>query len=144
MTTIYLPKTAGKDDFNFKVLLPLRAALEASRTGVMVEIKEHKTRRSNDQNSFYFLNIKDVAGVLNDAGCTYGEHELPYTSDLVHEINKAVFGISTTTKLSTKEFCDYMTRVFEFWINKTAGTFVPKESPYSYLERTGLIEKQAA
>lgn len=144
MNTIYLPKTTEQDDFNFKVLLPLKAALAASKTGVMVEIKEHKTPRSNAQNRYYWLNVGDVADVLNDAGCTYGEHALPYTQDLVHEINKAVFGISTTKKLSAREFCDYMTRVLEFWICKTAGTFVPKESPYSYLERTGLIDKQAA
>ena len=41
--------------------------------------------------------------------------------------------------MSVKEFTEYMDKVFAFWIEKTGGYFVPKETTTSYLEKTGLI-----
>lgn len=134
------PTTAAEIDL--RLVKPLLAILTTAKNGVDIEIKEHKRRRTTDQNSFYWLNMTDVAKTLNDAGATYGEHALPYTAELVHEINKRLFGQKTTAKMSTQEFSDYMTQVFAFWIEKTYGFFIPKESPQSYLERTGLIEKE--
>lgn len=107
--------------------------------GVDIEIKEHKPKRTIQQNSFYWLNCTDIAKFLTEAGSTYSEYELDYTSEIIHEINKKKFGVSTTTKLSKQDFCEYMTKMFAFWIEKTNGFWQPKESPYSYLERTGVL-----
>lgn len=111
--------------------------------GVDIEVKEHKVKRSSEQNSFYWLNLEEISKVLNMAGCTYGEHNIPYTKELVHTINKSVFGVDSTSRLKVQEFCDYMTRMFDFWIDRTRGEFRPKEAPSSYLERTGIIPKAA-
>jgi hypothetical protein len=29
--------------------------------------------------------------------------------------------------------------MFDWWINKTNGGWVPDESPYGYLEKTGVV-----
>lgn len=110
-----------------------------AKDGVDIEIKEHKTKRTIQQNSFYWVNCTDIAKFLTEAGLTYGEYELDYTSEIIHEINKKKLGVSTTTKLSKQDFCEYMTKMFAFWIEKTNGFWQPKESPYSYLERTGIL-----
>lgn len=144
MTTQYFPATATASDIEIRLIKPLKAMIAGTKNGVDVEIKEHKRRRSNDQNRFYWLNMGEIVNVLNEAGATYGEYDLPYTPEIVHEINKRIFGEKTTAKMSVAEFGDYMEKVFGFWIEKTAGFFIPKESPQSYIERTGLIEKQAA
>lgn len=126
-------------DIDLRLVKPLKALIESSKDGVDVEIKPHKTKRSNEQNRFYWANLTDVCKVLNDAGCRYGKYEIPYSAELIHEINKAVIGEKSTARMSVKEFTEYMEKVFAFWIEKTGGYFVPKETTTSYLEKTGLI-----
>ena len=137
---VYLRKEATEAEINLRVIAPMKAMLSASRYGVDFEMKEHKQMRSTAQNRFYWENVGEVVKVLNDAGCTYGEDRLPYSSDIIHEINKIKLGVSTTTRLSVKEFCEFMDKMFAFWIERTAGVFVPLESAESYLEKTGLLK----
>ena len=104
---------------------------------VIVEVHEFKPKRTNEQNAYYFLMNNEVAKFLNEAGLTYGEFNLPYSKDIVHEIQKKIFGIETTTKLSIKEFCDYETQVIHFWQERTHGEWQPSELPESYLIKKG-------
>ena len=108
--------------------------------GYDIDVKEHKPKRSNQQNSFYWVNNEDVAKFLNESGATmcFG---LPFTSETIHEINKKYLGVPSTAKKDTHSFSEYMTKVFAFWIEKTNGTWQPKESPYGYLEKVGYIER---
>ena len=104
---------------------------------VIAEVHEFKPKRTNEQNAYYFLINNEVAKFLNGAGLTYGEFNLPYSKDIVHEIQKKIFGIETTTKLSIKEFCDYETQVIHFWQERTHGEWQPSELPESYLIKKG-------
>jgi len=117
--------------------------LDNSKNGIDIDFKKHSTKRSNEQNSFYWLNCNDIAKFLNDAGLTYEpvkRVKLPYNKDIIHEINVKVFGIKTTTKMTTSEFYEYMENVFNFWKEKTEFQWQEMESTYSYFERTGLLE----
>lgn len=132
-------RQADDAEIEMRLIRPLKALLASSKNGVDVEIKEHTTRRSTAQNAFYWANLTDVCKILNEAGCRYGKYEIPYSAELIHEINKAVIGEKSTARMSVKEFTEYMDKVFAFWIEKTGGYFVPKETTKSYLEKTGLI-----
>ena len=126
-------------EIEMRLIRPLKALLASSKNGVDVEIKEHTTRRSATQNAFYWANLTDIAKVLNEAGCGYGDYNIAFTPEVLHEINKTVFGIKTTAKMDVKAFTEYMDKVLAFWIEKTHGFFVPKETTKSYLEKTGLV-----
>ena len=104
---------------------------------VDVEVKKHEHKRSNAQNAYYHLICGEVAKFLDGAGLSYGEYNIPYTGDLLHELNKKLFAIKTTTKLSVQDFCDYMTKVIEFWQEKTNWEWMPSELPESYLISRG-------
>lgn len=106
---------------------------------VDITVAEHKVKRTNAQNNYYFLFNGELAKFLNESGLSYGEYNLPYTTELVHDINKKLFGVSTTTKMKKDEFCEYMTKLMSFWTEKTAGQFIMSESPYGYLEKTGYV-----
>nr|DAR97453.1 MAG TPA: protein NinB [Caudoviricetes sp.] len=108
---------------------------------ITVEISEKKQKRSNEQNSYYWLFNGQLADFLNQSGLSYGEHKIPYTGELIHEINKKLFGIKTTTKMSTGEFCQYMNKLLLFWQEKTQGEFMMSELPANYLERKGYFIK---
>ena len=107
--------------------------------GKMIEVvvSEKKTKRSNDQNAYYFLINKQVADFLNDSGLSYGEFDLPYTSEIIHEIQKKVFGVKTTTKMTVGEFCEYENKVILFWQERTGYEWQPSEMPASYLVSRG-------
>lgn len=102
-----------------------------------VEVKKHVHKRSNAQNSYYHLMCQEVAKFLDTAGLSYGEYNIPYTGELLHELNKKLFGVKTTTKLSKEDFCDYMTRMIQFWQEKTNWEWMPSELPESYLIKQG-------
>lgn len=110
--------------------------LDSGKT-VSLEVGEFKKKRTNEANAYYWLFNSWVAEFLNDSGLSYGEHSIPYTGELIHEIQKKLFGIITTTKMSVSEFCQYINRITVFWQEKTCGEFTPKELPISYLERKG-------
>lgn len=105
-----------------------------------LELSEVKKKRNNAQNNYYWLMNTEVADFLNESGLTYGEYELPYNSGIVHDIQKKIFGIVTTTKMTVSEFCDYETKVIHFWQEKTNWEFMPSELPISYLERKGYTD----
>jgi len=111
----------------------------AKNNAVVVDIR-NKTR-SNDQNSYYWVLCTDIAEFLTEAGCTYGEYKLPYTSELVHEINKCLLGVDTTRKMDVKKFCDYTTQITAFWQERTNGQWFPPELPTSYLLARGYSER---
>lgn len=139
---MYFSKNLSIDYILGTIKPQVKAMLNICLSGIDIEVKEHRNKRTSAQNNFYWLNVSDIADVLNDGGCSYGEFNLPYTSELIHDINKIVFGVKTTTRMTIKEFCQYMDKMTVFWIEKTNGAFQPKEVAYSYLERTGLIEKR--
>lgn len=104
---------------------------------ITVEVAEKKNKRSNEQNNYYWLFNSELAKFLDEAGLTYGEFKIPYTSEIVHDVNKKLFGVKTTTKLSVGEFCEYMNKLLLFWQERTAGEFQMSELPANYLERKG-------
>lgn len=106
---------------------------------IVIELQEKKQKRSNEQNAYYWLFNGQLASFLNDSGLSYGEHQIPYTGELIHEINKKLFGIKTTTKMKTGDFCEYMNKLLLFWQEKTNGEFAVNELPANYLERKGYM-----
>ena len=121
----------------FRALYDKASMMLGAGKVVSVDVAEFKNKRSTDQNAYYWNLNTWIADCLNDAGCTYGEFEVPYTSELIHDINKKIFGIKTTTKMGIHEFCDYTTKVTQFWQERTHGEFLPKELPVQYLIRKG-------
>jgi hypothetical protein len=99
-----------------------------------VTIEEHKVKRTNRQNDYYWANAEDIAKVLNKNGCFIVRMGTQYEWEKgdVDKVNKKEFCTESTKKLSTKEFGDLMETVFAYWIAKTKGKWQPKESIEEY------------
>lgn len=113
-----------------------QALLECGKE-VLAEVQEFKPKRTNAQNDYYWQINQEVADFLDDAGLRYGEFKIPYNKNIIHEIQKTIFGIDTTRSMSKREFCDYETKVIHFWQERTEGNWQPSELPVSYLIRKG-------
>ena len=122
---------------SFRALFTQAELLLSAGKKITVEISEKKQKRSNEQNSYYWLFNGQLADFFNNSGLSYGEHQIPYNGELIHEINKKLFGIKTTTKMSVGEFCQYMNKLILFWQERTCGEFTISELPANYLERKG-------
>ena len=107
-------------------------AMIISGKKVEIEVSEYKPKRSNAQNSYYWIFNNEVAKFLNDSGLSYGEHK-----DIIHKINKVIFSRDTTTKMSIGEFCEYMTKIIIWWTEKTNGMFSMPELPDEFLRKKG-------
>ena len=121
----------------FRAQFEKAKSLLLSGKSVDIDVKEHFYKRTNAQNAYYWVFNTELASFLNDSGCTYGDHHIPYSPGLIHLINKAIFHIETTTKMSVGEFIEYMDRLFIFWGEETNGTFQMSELPATYLRRKG-------
>jgi len=126
---------------NFTALYKKAEYLLSCGKTVEADVKEYIQKRTVEQNAYYWLMCGEIGSFLDEAGLTYGEYELKYNSDLIHDINKAVFGLKTTTKMNIKEFCDYITKIIEFWQEKTNYQWIPSETPVSYFLEKGYSEK---
>lgn len=124
----------------FKLSYEQAKAMLDNGKQVDIEVKEHINKRSSEQNAYYWIINGLVADCLNSAGITYGEFKLPYNKDLIHDIHKHLFGIKTTTRLSIKDFCEYMENIFILWIQRTSGAFEVPELPKDFLEKRGYTE----
>jgi hypothetical protein len=122
----------------FRAMYEQAEALLACEKQVLIEVSEFKPKRSNEQNAYYWLYNAELANFFNDVGLSYGEFEIPYTSEIIHDIQKKLFGVKTTTKMKTGEFCEYIHRLQSFWSEKTNGEFMMSELPESYLIRKGF------
>lgn len=122
---------------SFRALYNQAELLLNSGKKIVVEVVEKKNRRSNEQNAYYWLFNGQLADFLNDSGLSYGEYQIPYTQDIIHDINKKLFGVKTTTKMNVGDFCNYMNKLLFFWQDKTNGEFMMSELPANYLERKG-------
>lgn len=107
-------------------------AMIISGKKVEIEVSEYKPKRSNAQNSYYWIFNNEVAKFLNDSGLSYGEHNIPYDKDIIHKINKVIFSRDTTTKMSIGEFCEYMTKIIIWWTEKTMVCFLCRNFQMSF------------
>lgn len=109
-----------------------------------VELSEVKQTRSIAQNNYYWEFCKQLADFLQEKEIMHRYEvmgvmvEKPFTSKSVHEnLNKPMFDIETTTKMSVKQFCEYMDKLLIFWQEKTKNEFKMSERPESYLKNRG-------
>lgn len=103
--------------------------LEASKDGIVVDIKENKETRGSRQNAFYWVIVNDISRFMIGAGAYYELHgvRLEYHKDTIHDINKAMGSIDSTTKLTVKEFIEYMDSMTAFWVERTNKLWRPKD-----------------
>ena len=87
---------------------------------------------------YYFSKFLQEKGIMHKYTFLGKELEKHFTKDSVHtELNKPMFGIETTTKMTIGEFCDYMTKLIAEYSQMTKGAFQMSETPQNYLHRKG-------
>ena len=124
---------------SFEALYKQAKIILQSGSAVDCNVTKHKHTRTLEQNAYYWLFNRELADFLDKAGLTYGEFKIPYTKDIIHDINKTLYSVKSTTSMSIGEFCEYMNKLLIFWQERTGGEFQMSELPANYLERKGYL-----
>lgn len=131
-------------DASFRSLYRTAKLMLENGKMVLAEVTEFKPRRTKAQNDYYWVFCEELAKFLQEKGIMHKytflgkELEKHFTKDSVHtELNKPMFGLETTTKLSIGEFCDYMNKLIAEYTQMTKGAFQMSETPENYLHRKG-------
>jgi len=110
------------------------------------EIIPMKQKRSISQNNFYWKNLEGIANVLNEAGkrvsieILHYDFKRKFDGNDIHDINKKVFGIETTSKMNKKQFSEYFTEMSVLWQEETKGNWTQLESANSYFDRVEFVK----
>lgn len=115
---------------------------------VDVELAKHKQKRTLEQNNYYWVFCEELAKFFQQHEIMHiyevcgVKIKVPFKKETVHEnLNKPLFGVETTTKMSIGEFCEYMTKLLIYWQDKTNNEFQMSELPANYLEKKGYTIK---
>ena len=128
-----------------KFVLLYRQAEHLIQAGAIdVEVKKHKRNRTKAQNDYYWVICEELAKFFQEKDIfdeydAFGVHiKRPFTKDSVHDrLNKPLFGIDTTTKMSVEEFCEFMDKIICYWQERTGYEWAPSDLPESYLISRG-------
>ncbi len=108
----------------------------------MVEIKQIKRTRSNLQNRALHLLFKQVSEQLNELGIAFvykglrgSEFETEWTPELFKEftwkpIQKAMFGIESTTKINTEQINKVFDVINRFFADRGVKVAFPNKFDY--------------
>lgn len=129
---------------SFRALFNQAEIMLANGKQLDVEVKEHKHRRTLEQNNYYwefceqfakFLQEKEIMKKYEVLGV---QVERFFTKEDVHkDLNKPLLDVKSTKNMSIGEFCEYMNKLLLYWNERTKGEFQMSELPANYLERKG-------
>lgn len=118
----------------------LDAMLGTAKYGVDISIKPHTRTRTTEQNRLLWEIYNHIVKFYDDTGFVIDGLRVNFlTADFLHEYFKARFGLKTTTKLSTKEFSEYIDKIQKEMIEQSCGEYEPIYPEENYLEKTKII-----
>lgn len=128
-------------DVCFKSLRQQAELLLEKHKGIDISIKEHKNKRTLEQNAWLWLVYGHIFDFYNETGFmpdNLQEHLKFINPEIIHEWFKCKYGVKSTTKLSTKEIGEYIEKIQTDMIEQSFGEYEPIYPPEKgYFERTG-------
>lgn len=118
----------------------LGGVLPVAKDGIDVDIKPHKTPRSNAQNRFLMAIMVALVRFYHETGfMPQGLSPWAMRTDILKEYFKARFGVVSTAKLSTKAFGEFVDSIQQSLVQETNGEWEILEPDSAYLQ--SLIEQ---
>lgn len=115
--------------------LQLSGVYSASKNGIDIEIKPHKTKRSIEQNKFLMVVLSAIVKFYHETGfMPQGCQPWMIRTDILKEYYKARFGIETTHKLDTAEFTKFIDFIQQTMVEETGGEYEILTTDSQYLK----------
>lgn len=111
-----------------------------AKHGFDVELRPHRRQRSNEQNRFLMAIMVAVVRFYNTTGfMPNGVSAWMMRTDILKEYYKARFGVSSTSKLDTRAFGEFIDNIQRSLVEESSGEWEILEPDSAYLR--ALIEQ---
>lgn len=111
------------------------AVYNATKNGIDIEIKPHKTKRTIEQNKFLMVVLSAIVKFYHETGfMPQGCQPWMIRTDILKEYYKARFGIETTHKLDTAEFTKFIDFIQQTMVEETGGEYEILTTDSQYLK----------
>lgn len=115
--------------------LQLSGVYSASKNGIDIEIKPHKTKRSIEQNKFLFAVLSEIVKFYNETGfMPQGCQPWMMRTDIQQFYWKSRFGIEHSSKLDTAEFTKFIDFIQATMVEETGGEYEILTTDSQYLK----------
>lgn len=112
-----------------------------AKNGIDIEIKPHKTMRSNQQNRFLMAIMVALVRFYHETGfIPHGLSAWAMRTDILKEFYKARFGVVSTAKLDTGAFGRFIDAIQQSLVEETAGEWEVLQPDSAYIK--SLMEAQ--
>lgn len=111
------------------------AVYNATKNGIDIEIKPHKTKRSIEQNKFLFAILAEIVKFYNETGfMPQGCQSWMMRTDIQQFYWKSRFGIEHSSKLDTAEFTKFIDFIQQTMVEETGGEYEILTTDSQYLK----------
>ena len=137
---MFFRKSANKSEIMQVISKKIAEILPVANNGIDVIIRKHERIRSSQQNNLLWAVYNNITQFFLETGFIIDRLPLLYlNNEFLHEYFKARFNVKTTTKLTTKEFMDYVDKIQYEMVEQSKGNYEPI-IPDDYIEKTGLLK----
>lgn len=132
---MFFKQNTPLSQINNWVATQLGAIFLVAKNGIDIEIKPHKQPRSNEQNRFLMVIMQHIVKFYQETGfMPEGCERWMMRTDIQKEYWKNRFGIEHTSKLSAKEFGEFIDNIQRELIEETCGEWEIIETDSAYLK----------
>lgn len=115
--------------------IQVTASMNASKYGVDVEIKQHKKQRTYLQNRYFMSVLQAMIRFYKETGFKpYNLDDWAMDTDVLKVFWKKRFGIEYTSKLSTKEFGEFVDNIQMEMVEISGGNYEMIIPPDYYVD----------
>lgn len=137
---MWFPSDASLLQIQSWVARQFDAVAPNTKHGFDVELRPHRRQRSNEQNRFLMAIMVAVVRFYNTTGfMPNGVSAWMMRTDILKEYYKARFGVSSTAKLDTRAFGEFIDNVQRSLVEESSGEWEVLEPDSAYLR--ALVEQ---
>lgn len=132
---MFFRNNAPLTDITNWVKMQLNAILPSAKNGIDILIRPHQNIRTNEQNRFYRVILGEQVKFYHETGFMVGDTK-PWEqrTEILHFYWKDRYGIDTTTKLSTKQFTEYIDFIQATLVEESSGEWEILTTDSAYLK----------
>lgn len=132
---MFFHKDTPLTDIQKWIAIQTVAVYNATKNGIDIEIKPHKTKRTIEQNKFLMVVLSAIVKFYHETGfMPQGCQPWMIRTDILKEYYKARFGIETTHKLDTAEFAKFIDFIQQTMVEETGGEYEILTADSQYLK----------
>lgn len=135
LATMFFNSSTPCSEIQRWISVQLPAVVSAAKNGVDVDIRPHKTQRSNQQNRFLMAIMVALVRFYHETGfLPSGLSPWAMRTDILKEYWKSRLGVVSTSKLDTSAFGRFIDGIQRILVEETSGEWEILQPDSAYIK----------